>query len=47
MINDKKNISFEKKIKDISKKIEIFYSKYEPININEFKNKKVFAFANR
>ena len=45
MINGKKNISFEKKIKDISKKIEIFYSKYEPININEFKNKKVFAFA--
>ena len=45
IINGNENVSFEKKIRDISKKIEIFYSNYEPININEFKDKKVFAFA--
>ncbi len=45
MINGKKNVSFEKKILSISKKIKIYYSKYTPININEFKKKKLLAFA--
>ena len=45
VVNGKKNESFEKKIFNISKKVEIFYSKYEPININEFKGMKIFAFA--
>ncbi len=45
MINGNKNDFFEKKINNISKNIEIFYSKYEPINLKEFQNKKVFAFA--
>tara|TARA_Y100000816_G_C26085668_1_gene572854 strand:+ start:587 stop:1519 length:933 start_codon:yes stop_codon:yes gene_type:complete len=45
VVNGKKDDSFEKKINDISKNIEIFYSNYEPINIKEFKNKKIFAFA--
>ena len=45
IINGKKNEPFEKKILNISKKVEIFYSSYEPININKFKNKKILAFA--
>ena len=45
VINGKKDNSFEKKINDISKKVEIFYSSYDPINIKEFKDKKIFAFA--
>ncbi len=45
MINGSKNDFFERKINNISKNVEIFYSKYEPINIKEFQNKKIFAFA--
>ncbi len=45
MINGNKNDFFERKISNISKKVEIFYSKYEPINIKEFQNKKIYAFA--
>jgi Tetraacyldisaccharide-1-P 4''-kinase len=45
IINGKKNEIFEEKIKKISNKIEIFYSKYIPINIDEFKKKKNLAFA--
>ena len=45
LINGKKNEIFEKRITDISKEIKIFYSSYEPVNIEEFKNKKVLAFA--
>ena len=45
LINGNKNESFEKKILDISNKVKIFYSKYLPTNIEEFKNKKLFAFA--
>ena len=45
VINGKKNESFKKKIINISNKVEIFYSSYEPLNINEFKNKKILAFA--
>ena len=45
IINGKKNINFEKKIKKINNKINIFYSKYELLNITKFKNKNLFAFA--
>ncbi len=45
VINGKKNDFFEKKILEVSKKVAIFYSNYEPINIDEFKNKKILAFA--
>ncbi len=45
LVNGKKNKKFEKKINSISRKIKIFYSYYEPININKFKNKKILAFA--
>jgi len=45
IINGKKNKSFEEKILNVSKNIKIFYSKYLPTNIEQFKNKKLFAFA--
>ena len=45
LINGKKNDSFEKKIFAYNKEINIFYSKYNFINFQDFKNKKLFAFA--
>ena len=36
LINGKKNIKFEKKILGINKKLDIFYSKYKPINSKQF-----------
>jgi tetraacyldisaccharide 4'-kinase len=45
LINGNKNESFEDKILSISNKVKIFYSKYLPENIEEFKNKNLFAFA--
>ncbi len=45
VINGNKDFSFEKKITDISNEIKIFYTKYVPVNIAEFKNKKLYAFA--
>ena len=45
VINGKKNIKFEQKILAISKSIEIYYSKYKPVNTNEFKNYNLIAFA--
>ena len=45
IINGKKNIDIENEIFSKNKKIKIFYTKYEPQNIDEFKNNKVVAFA--
>ena len=45
VINGKKNINHEEKILRENKKAKIFYSKYKMQNINEFKDKKVTAFA--
>jgi tetraacyldisaccharide 4'-kinase len=45
VINGEENKVFEKKIYEISKGIKIYYSKYIPLNIDEFKNKKLFAIA--
>ncbi len=45
LINGNKNEPFEKKILNISNKVKIFYSKYLATNIEDFKNKKLFAFA--
>ena len=45
LINGSKNQLFEEKILSISNKVKIFYSKYLPENIEEFKNKNLFAFA--
>ena len=45
VINGKKNIDFEKKILSYNQNLSIFYSKYEPINLDDFKNRKLLAFA--
>jgi|TARA_B100001146_G_C16182473_1_gene435270 tetraacyldisaccharide 4'-kinase len=45
LINGNKDELFEEKILSISNKVKIFYSKYLPENIEEFKNKNLFAFA--
>ena len=45
VINGDKNELFEKKINSFSKNAKIFYSRYVPDNIEEFKNKDLFAFA--
>ena len=45
VINGNKNHLLEKQILNISSNIEIYYSKYTPLNIKEFQNKKLFAFA--
>ena len=45
LINGEKNIKFENIIFDITKKNNIFYSKYSLLNIERFKGKKIFAFA--
>ena len=45
IINGKKNIDIENEIFSQNKKIKIFYTKYKPQNINEFKNNKIAAFA--
>jgi len=39
LINGKKNSEFENKILKINSELEIFYSAYKPINLNEFKKK--------
>jgi len=45
VINGNRNIDFENKIKSVFKNISIYYSKYLPNNINDFKNKDLLAFA--
>jgi len=45
LINGRGNKDFEKKIFNINSNIEIFYSYYKPINLEKFKNKKLFAIA--
>ncbi len=45
LINGAKNIEFEKKILNINRNIEIFYTTYNPINMEQFKNKKLLAVA--
>lgn len=45
IINGRKNEFFEKKLFKINKKLEIFYSHYKPINLQEFKGKKLYAIA--
>jgi len=45
LINGEKNIKFENKILEINKDLEFFYSTYKPINLDEFKNKKLLAIA--
>ena len=45
IINGKKSKDIESKIFNENKEIKIFYSSYKSQNINEFKNKKIVAFA--
>lgn len=45
VINGDKNKKFEEIVSKISRDIKIFYSKYHPTNINEFRSKKILAFA--
>jgi tetraacyldisaccharide 4'-kinase len=45
IINGSKNKKFEEKILSINKKLEIYYSFYKPINLDQFKNKKLLAIA--
>ena len=45
VINGEKNSDIENQIFSKNKEIKIFYAKYRAQNINEFKNKKVIAFA--
>ena len=45
IINGKKNTDNEKRILSHNKEIIIFYTKYKAQNIDEFRNKKVIAFA--
>ena len=45
LINGERNINFEDKIFKINKNLEFFYSTYKPINLGEFKNKKLLAIA--
>ena len=44
-INGKQNLFFEKKINEISKEVEIYYFNYKALNFEDFKNKKLMAFA--
>jgi len=45
LINGKLDINLEKKILEKNKFIKIFYFKYKPLNLEKFKDKKVFCFA--
>ena len=45
LINGNKNIAFENKILKINREIKIFYSKYQPLNLEKFKNKNLLALA--
>jgi len=45
IINGNKDKNFEDKILNINKNLKIFYSHYRPSNLNDFKNKKLFALA--
>ena len=45
IINGKRNIAFEKKLKSISNNIEIYQSKYVIKDLKRFRGKKILAFA--
>ena len=45
IINGNKNIKIEDQIYKKNKNLKIFYSKYKPVNIDRFKDKKICAFA--
>jgi len=45
LINGEKNDKFEKKILNYNQDLEFFYFRYNPLNINEFKNHNLLAIA--
>ena len=45
IINGKRDVAFEKKLKLISKNIKIYQSNYKIKNVKKYKGKKIFAFA--
>lgn len=45
IINGDRSVEFENKVLKINKNLQFFYSNYVPLNINEFKNKKLLAIA--
>ncbi len=45
LINGDEDKKFTKKILNINNNLRIFYYSYEPVNLEEFKNKKLFAIA--
>ena len=45
IINGDKNENFERQILNVNENLEIFYSYYKPINLEKFKNKKLFVIA--
>lgn len=45
IINGDKNLDFEQKILKIQKDLKIYYSNYKPLNIQEFKNKKLLVIS--
>ena len=45
IINGKRNIAFEKKLKSMSDSIKIFQSEYEIKNLKKLRGKKILAFA--
>lgn len=45
LINGERNQKFEQKILKFNNKLKIFYSKYEPLNLDEFKNYNLLALA--
>ena len=45
VINGQKDINIENEISKKNRHIKIFYSTYKPLNINEFKSKKIIGFA--
>ena len=45
LINGKKDLKFEEKILNINKNLKIFYSSYRPLNLENFRGKKLMAIA--
>ena len=45
IINGEKSLDFEQKILKIQKDLKIYYSNYKPLNIEEFKDKKLLAIS--
>jgi len=45
LINGKKDKKFEEKLSEINGSLKVFYSKYVPTNLDQFKNKKLLGIA--